>query len=331
MYKFHSKNDTETVSLVISNNKVEEIVDFNKESLGEVMLYLLVFENNPNLILGYNNTLSRVVSDTTEFRKKGAKQFFGQMFKTIDLIFSNFSASLKDIFDMDRSKERPWHWFSAHNQLLFEGNFSSFPDLLSFETFTVIIRNVKSLNETELLPENFLTQVTALRRLIIKNSEHVTVPKFYLQNVYMQTSTATYNLTIETELSNVQQDSLTERNTSNLYKINQVKVDDEMRNILSSKNNYSGCSIFCMKDNGVVHDCSALLDSEKIACGICVKNIIGLQNLQQRLREVCSIMEIKTVKTTTNPSEVTTLASKATPHISTTEEAKEKGRTLAFW
>ena len=330
MYNFHSRNDAETISLIISNNEIEEIVDFNRESLGKNWLTFLIFENNPKLTLGYNNSPSRVLTDTTEFRKNGAKQFFGEMFQTVDLIFTNFSASLTNIFDMDRSKKEPWHWFSAPNELIIQGTFSDFPNLLAFETVTVIIRNIISMKETELLPDNFLTQVTLLQKLIIKNSQYVTIPKFYLENVYAHRITASCNLTLEIELTNIQQDSLTERNSSNLFKVNQVVVNNQMRTILGSGNNYSECSMFCMKNNAAVNECSALLESEKVACGICVKNIIGQQKLKQRLQEVCAIVEMNTEKTTENSNEMATLPSKTTDHIATTTDYKVKSKTLPY-
>ena len=326
MYNYHTKNHTQVISLIISNTELEDIVDFDKESLGSDWILMLVFENNPNLILGYPDPASRVVTHTLEFRRNGAKQFFGEMIVTSNLIFTNFSASLREIFDTNKSDEKPWNIFNAHGELTLQGCFSDFPDFLSFQIFNVTIRDVVSINETELVPNNFLTQVRLLRKLTIKNSEHVTIPKFYLENVYEPIETDPHKLILELELSNVQKNSLAGRNSSNLFQLNQVKLNQELRQLLSSRSNYSGCSSFCLsKNNSSAVQCSDLENDDKMACGICVKNIIGQKDLEEKLAKICAIKETMTTKTASNKSTSETKISETTQHLTYTDPTTTKG------
>ncbi|XP_075244664.1 uncharacterized protein LOC142338683 isoform X2 [Convolutriloba macropyga] len=292
MFVFHSKENQEKklgrVGLVISNTKVKEIVDLDAMSLKNSRIPLLVFENNQELTLGWENKTDRLKTQILEFRYNGAKQFFGKMIFSITAKFSNFSSCLSGIYQKNRSQENPWYFFFT-DHLVFEGSFSDFPDLVSSMVVRVSIRNVISIRKTELFPTNFLTEVEYLMEIGIQNSEHVTIPKFYLDNIYKSGTDVQNSLSLSIEIPNVQQHSLMSKNLFRLTKLNHVTINDELRSILNSKSKESSCESFCVSANGIEQRCIQLNESEKIPCGICVKNIAGSSNLEKLLEKVCAI------------------------------------------
>ena len=327
--------------MTILNTDVEQIVDFDKNLVGINWILLLVFENNSKLRLGHKDDESRLETLTTEFKQHGAKQFFGSMFRTTNLIFSNFSSSLRDIYDKNNSDKNPWEYFNVGSDLTLQGSFIDFPDLQYFEALTVTIRDVISINNEELLPNNFLTDAGALNRISIINSLHVTIPKFYLERVYRSKTPDSLKLSMELEIANVQKDSLAGRNASRLLKLNHVEINNEMREILNSEGNFSGCSIFCISQNGSAVECSDLFESEKKACGICVRNIVGYENLMQRLKQVCSILELNTTSKppildvptfdkTPAPSQLTTSSKKTTALAAPADTTTKTGKQYKF-
>ena len=248
---------------------------------------LLVFENNPELTLGWQNKTDRLKTQILQFRYYGAKQFFGKMIFSVTANFSNFSSSLSGIYQKNWSQENPWYFFFTDN-LVFEGKFSNFPDLVSSMVLRVSIRNIISIEKTELFPTNFLTKFEFLMKIGIQNSEYVTIPKFYLDNIYKSGTDVQKKLSLSIEIPNVQQHSLMSKNLFRLTKLNHVIINDELRVILNSKGNESSCVSFCVSANGTEQNCIQLNESEKIPCGICVKNIVGSLNLEKLLEEVCA-------------------------------------------
>ena len=299
MFDLHSQENQRknlgVVGLIISNTTVEEIVDLNETALTNHWIPLLIFENNPELVIGLQ-ALDRLNIKSLEFHKYGARQFFGYMFNAMNVTFSDFSTSLSGIYDKDRSKKSPWYWFDIEH-LVFEGQFTDFPDLTNSTVIEVTIRNVISSKKNELLPKNFLTNIDYVTSITIQNSEYVTIPKFYLDEIYKPRADD-INLSLSLEISNVQQHSLVGKYVSRLIKLNHVMVNESLRKILSSEENKKFCESFCVSINGSEKQCNQLNEYEKIACGICVKNIVGSSNLERLLAEVCAIMPSTTVVST---------------------------------
>ena len=212
--------------------------------------------------------------------------------------FSDFSTSLRGIFDIDRSIKSPWYWFDIEH-LVFEGHCTDFPDLANSSVLEVTIRNVISIKKIELIPTNFLTKNDFVTDITIQNSEYVTIPKFYLDKIY-KPDVDDLKLSMSLEISNVQQHSLVGKFVSRMIKLNQVMMNDNLRKILSSKENEKFCVSFCVSINGTEQECITLNESEKFACGICVKNIVGSKNLEKLLAEVCAIMPSTTVVSTSS-------------------------------
>ena len=300
MFDLHSKENERKglsgVGLVIANTKVQEIVDLNETALTTNRIPMIVFKNNSDLTVGCE-TQNRLKSEVMVFGKYGSKQFFGNMFNSRNVTFSNFSASLSAIYDVNRSGKNPWHWFTIEN-LILEGNFLDFPDLVSFIGRSVTIRNVISIEKKELLPANFLTGVKYIRDLIIKDSECVTLPKFYLDKIYNPSTPDYVELNMAVAISNIQQHSLSGKFVSKLRKLNHVMINDKMREVLTSGINEIVCDIFCVTAHETKQNCSDLIETEKTTCGICVKNIIGSKNLLKTLGDVCDFKREKQVVTT---------------------------------
>ena len=144
---------------------------------------------------------------------------------------SDFSSSLKEIYDQNNSQKKPWELFNVGSNLTLQGRLIGFPNLQYFEALTVTIRDVISISGSELLPDDFLTEAGVLNRLTIRNTLNVTIPKFYLEKLF-RSNTNRLKVTMELEITNKQKDSLASRNASRLRKLNQVEITNEMRMIL---------------------------------------------------------------------------------------------------
>ncbi|XP_075258353.1 uncharacterized protein LOC142350390 [Convolutriloba macropyga] len=76
-----------------------------------------------------------------------------------------------------------------------------------------------------------------------------------------------------------------------------------MRNILALYNDPLLCASFCQTNDGTKLNCFELSDDEKRACGICVKNIVGLDNLDEKLQQVCYIVNTSSTSPETTVSQ----------------------------
>ena len=289
MYNHHIANLTK-IGLIISENQIEEIVDFNSSVIKRDSIFKLEFEKNPNLVMGVADVASRVrMIDNTTIKLYGISKFHDCVFSSDYVTFSNFSTTFYNFYTVSsRNKNRPWFGFIV-TYLTLEGRLFDLSNFSGSPLSTLTIRNVISINGVELVPENFLAGSINLEKLLIYNTYCLTLPKFFFQKLY-DSGSVTFNLTLHLDIWNIQQDTLSPRlNLTRLEKLNQVNLTDEMRDVLASLNDTSKCSIFCKATDGTQLNCSDLSEKEKRVCGICVKNIKEDTNLTKELKDVCDI------------------------------------------
>ena len=289
MYNHHIQNFTR-IGLVITNNEIKEIVDFNRSVIKLSSISDLEFENNPQLIMGVAESKSIIKGvKRTIFKQYGVSKFHNFVFFSDYVTFANFSETFHNFYIGPAEFEnRQWSGFVV-DYLTLEGSFFDFSNFSGSPLNVVTIRNVVSINGEELVPENFLSESMNLQKLLIYNTYCMTLPKIFFHDLY-NSGSVRFNLTLELDIWNIQQHTLSPRiNITRLEKLNQVNITDEMRDILASLNDTSKCSIFCKATNGTQLNCSDLSEEEKRACGVCVKNIKGDSNLMKELEDVCDI------------------------------------------
>ena len=287
-------NSQEGIGLIFSQTWIVEIVDFDKYSLRGDKIRSLQFEENPNLTMGLkagSATLLRIKS--TVFRYFGVSYLHDYMFHSDSITFSNFSSNLSKLMrQIENPDIQPWSGFPLKH-LILENSFSTLSSFIGFRMSTIKIQNVISINDIELIPHDFLRNTDLLQEISIENSYHVTLPKYFFDHLFDTQHDFNYSLTMELDIWNVQKDSIGPRAKINtLTKVNQVFINDEMRDILAANNDTSQCSTFCQRNNQTIINCSILNENEKRACGICVKNLIGDDNLIGRLNRVCYIAQV---------------------------------------
>ena len=289
MYNHHIANFTK-IGLIIAENQIEEIVDFNSSVIERDSISKLEFEKKPNLVMGVADVGSRVrMVDNTTFKLYGVSKFHDCVFSSDYVTFSNFSTTFYNFYrGSPKTKNYPWFGFIV-TYLTLEGRLFDLSNFSGSPLSTLTIRNVISINGVELVPENFLSESINLENLFIYNTYCLTLPKFFFRDLY-DSGSVMYNLTLHLDIWNIQRDTLSPRlNLTRLEKLNQVILTDEMRDVLASLNDTSKCSIFCKATDGTQLNCSDLSEKEKRACGICLKNIKGDTNLTKELEDVCDI------------------------------------------
>ena len=302
-------NSENGIGLIFLDTMIAEIVDLDKLSLKKDLIRSLEFENNTFLKLGLKTSSARLRNvRSTIFRYNGVFSLQDNMFHSDTVIFSNFSASLSNLMTQKaNSNIEPWSGFTLRD-LVLENSFSDFSTFIGFRMTTIKIKNVNSINSKELMPRNFLMDSDLLQNISIINSYHVTLPQFFFDRLFQLPSEINYKLWIEMDIWNVQQHSIGKREKLNsLEKLNQVPVNDELRDILAATNDPYKCSDFCRIDNEKSMKCIELSEKEKRACGICVKNIIGDNNLTEVLNQVCKIEPSSTSQTTKTEATLTEL------------------------
>ena len=307
MYKYHKMNLTR-IGLIITDNEIKEIVDFNRSVIKWSSISNLEFENNPQLIMGVTVPELRVaVVNDTLFKQYAVSKFHNYVFSSSYVTFSNFSKTFHNFYSGPAIfKNRHWSGFSV-TYLTLEGRFFDLSNFSGSPLNVLTIRNVISINGEELVPDNFLSQSMNLEKLLIYNTYCMTLPKLFFHDLY-NSGSVRFNLTLHLDIWNIQQHTLSPRvNLTRLEKLNQVILTDEMRDVLDSLNDTSKCSIFCKAINGTQLNCSDLSEKEKRACGICVKNIKGDTNLHRELEDVCGITSVaSTAVTSTSDDEAST-------------------------
>ena len=297
-------NDLSNLGIIISDTWIVEIIDLKRNQLLPERINYLEFQNNPNLTLGSKDaSASFVALNWTVFRQHGVSKLHDILFVSRNVMFANFSDTFVGLAEqIYRPKTKPWSGIAGNN-LFLEGSLLDLPQFLGFDMETVTIRNAVSINDVELVPQYFLQNVTLLKKLSIFNSYHVTLPKFYFDNLY-NPEEKDHNLSIKLDIWNVQQNSIGRREKIiSLKKLNHVIVNNEMRNILALYNDPLLCASFCQTNDGTKLNCFELSDDEKRACGICVKNIVGLDNLDEKLQQVCYIVNTSSTSPETTVSQ----------------------------
>ena len=279
------------IGLIFKDTLIVEIVDFDSHSLKYDQINYLEFENNPNLGLGRNSSSTRLSVQSTIFRQCGVAYMHDILFMSYNVTFSNFTESMSKIMkQIDKPKLEPWSGFAV-THLILEGRFADISDFTGLGVRNITIQNVVSIKGVELLPNNFLNNTLDLNFFSIRNSYHVTLPELFFSKIFDPREKINYTLSMDLDVWNVQKNSIGERKRIlPLKKLNQVQMDDELRDILASLNNPSKCSSFCQASNGSKRNCSELPEDEKRACAICVKNILGHHNLQKHLEQVCHMV-----------------------------------------
>ena len=308
LYDLHTPqlSTSRGIGLVISNTQVVEIVDLDSSSLKFGRITSLDFENNPFLKLGLINPGARLGTiNKTVFGYNGVLMLHDVIFDSRNVFFSNFSHSMSKLMVQKAiPTEQPWSAF-AIDHLILEQSLTDIPKFLGLKVLTVTIRNVVSVNNTELIPQYFLNNSYQLEKIIISNSSNATLPKFFFETLYDPIPNKTYNLSMELDIWNVQKQSIGKRGKiSPLNKLNQVAINVKLRDILASNDNPNECSLFCQRSNGRKVNCSNLSDNDKRACGICVRNIIGDYNLTQVLVQVCDIKKYSSNTPQTTASQI---------------------------
>ena len=307
-------NDLSQIGIIISDTLIVEIVDLQRNQMIPERINYLEFENNPNLSWGsIDASASFLALDWVVFRQYGVSKLHDILFFSKNVMFSNFSQTFVGLMEqIYKPNTEPWSGISAYN-LILEGSLVDLPKFLGFNIATITIRNAFSMNGVELLPQYFMQNVTLLKKISIFNSYHVTLPKFYFDNLY-KPEEKDRNLSIELDIWNVQRHSIgTRQKIFCLKRLNQVNISDEMRDILALHNNPFLCSIFCQTNNGTPMNCSDLAHDEKRTCGICVKNIVALDNLAEKLEHVCYIVNTTSAKSQTTMSQIGKTSSTSTP------------------
>ena len=335
MYDKHTAQipvrSSDGIGLIFSQTLIVEIVDFDKNFLRGNRIRLLEFENNPNLTLGLkvgSDNLKNIRSTT--FRHFGVAGLHDSIFFSGTVIFSNFSKSISKLMkQIENPKIESWSGFSL-DDLVLENSFSDFSSFIGFKMKTIKIQNVISLNGVELVPDNFLRDSDLLHEISIKNSFHVTLPKHFFDHLFDPRNNFIYNISLELDVWNVQKHSIGKREKINpLIMLNQVIVNEQLRDILAKNNDVLECSKFCQINKETQIDCSGMKNGEKRACGICVKNIIGDDNLTETLNKVCYIVnETLTAPQTTNSPQTTEkpeLGTSSVTDVSSTYKTVVKG------
>ena len=306
-----------------SDNQIEEIVDFTRSAFNFLPVRVLEFENNPKLVLGHiERELTVLGIKATVIKKHGVAKIHDFMFASDNLTFSDFSASLHNFyFGTIKTVKDGYIWQTfAVVHLLIEGKFLDFSTFSGLTVTTITIRNVISINDVELAPQGLFSKARALRELTIVNTSNFHLNDFFFHELYSDPS---YSLALEVDIWNIRQNTFAPRvNLTQLERLNQVNITDDMRDIISTKNDTSECSAFCLSSNGTKMNCYYLNSQEKRACGICVKNIVGESNLTKELGRVCEIVNMpRTTQKLTPESQTSSVARSTTSAAGTNSYA----------
>ena len=89
------------------------------------------------------------------------------------------------------------------------------------------------------------------------------LPMFYLNKIYKQSTPDYVKLNTVVAKSNIQQNSMSKKFVSKLRKLNHVRINDKMREVLTSRINEIGCDIFCVTAHETKQNSSDLTETEK--------------------------------------------------------------------
>ena len=289
------------LTLIFQWTSIEHLVDMPEDCLPDYLVKI-IFEENPKLIIPHMERIHMFNLAKTQYLKSGILKFVGDVYLSVIVQFTNFTTSMKNMYEHSFFKTKPWRGF-ASTDLILEGNFIDFPAFIGLGVKTVTIRNVKSLSGVQLMPENFMNFSIRLKNLSIFNSPQVKLPKHFFEFIFNPLGSQ-MSLTLNMDIENIQKNVFVGQCLKYLIRINQVTMETSTRAILESRNNVENCSIFCQTNGSIAaENCSKLSKYEKRVCGICVIDKIGPID-QNALRKICSIDDIN--PTTLVPSDTKT-------------------------
>ena len=276
------------MNISIMNNKIKSIEDFNTEGIEIVQplvdLKYLVFKNNTDLVLADCRNNQPHVERTT-FCKDAVNRIVQYSMRSRELHFIHLES-----FSMKFSYVENNDQFSRMGvrDIYIEGIMLDIYLPIDAYLESVVIKNVQSLQNTELLQANALSLSTISKELRIENSIHVTLPENLMNGQPVDKNLKVNSIDFVLDPWNLQKNTFAKAVVPYIKNLNGLLLSDNQKNALITYDNGKKCAIFCRCDGNNDEGCSVCPKKHKKNCAICIKNQI--QSAEKDIyKQICAI------------------------------------------
>ena len=275
------------MNISITNNKIKSIEDFNtKEEMDQPLLDLryLVFKNNTDLVFPDNGRDSPYVEQIT-FCKDAVNRINGFSMIGWELRFihlENFSMKFSYMENNDQFSRM------GVKDIYIEGIMLDIYLPIDAYLESVVIKNVQSLRNTELLQANALSLSTIIKELRIENSIHVTLPTNLMNGRPEKRNVEMSSIDFILDPWNLQKNTFAKAVVPYIKNFNGLLLSDNQKNALITNDNGKNCAIFCHCDGKNDKGCTVCPNKHKKNCAICIKNKV--QSAEKDIyKQICAI------------------------------------------
>ena len=281
-------DDGYRMNISIMNNKIVSIEDFNTKEMDMKQpltdLRAVVFKNNTDLVLrdcGRDSPhIERII-----FCKDAVNRIYGYSMSGWELRFIHLES-----FSMKFSYEENDDQFSRMfvRKIYIEGIMLDIFLPIDAYLDSVVIKNVQSLQNTELLQANALSLSTISKELRIENSIHVTLPENLMNGRPVDKNLKMNSIDFVLDPWNLQKNTFAKAVVPYIKNLNGLLLSDNQKNALITYDNGKNCAIFCHCDGKNDKGCSVCPKKHKKNCAICIKNQI--QSAEKDIyKQICAI------------------------------------------